>query len=208
MTGLDFLAPSLAFAIAAATPGPANLALMGVSMRAGRRAGVAMATGLTLGLAFWGVLVAAGLGALVLGSVWALTAFRIFGAAVLLWLAWKSARAALKPATERNADAPPAARSFGGGVLLNLSNPKAAIAWGAAIAVGLPAEATAADLWLLTTICAGIGAVNYLVYALVFSTARAQRTYQRARRWIEGVAAALLGGAGFALLSARAGTSP
>lgn len=204
---LDLLAPSLAFLIATATPGPANLALMGLSMRAGRRPGLAMAAGLTIGLAFWGALVAFGLGALVLGSVTALTAFRIIGGLVLLWLAWKSAQSALNtdgmPPT-----APPPHRAFGAGLLLNISNPKAAIAWGAAIAVGLPAGAGAGDLWLLTGICALIGFGNYIVYALVFSTPRAQSTYARARRWIDGVAAAILGGAGIALLSGKAGAAP
>ncbi|MEL7464097.1 MAG: LysE family translocator [Pseudomonadota bacterium] len=203
MTGFEFLAPALAFLIAAATPGPANLALMGLSMRAGRRAGLAMSVGLTIGLAFWGLLVAMGLGAFVLGSVTALTILRFVGGAVLIWLAWKSARAAMRPA-EDAAPPPPQGRAFGAGLLLNLSNPKAAIAWAAAIAVGLPTDAAAADLWLLTSICAAIGAGNYLAYALVFSTARAQRAYAALRRWIEGAAAAILGGAGIALISGRA----
>jgi len=204
---LDLIAPALAFLIAAATPGPANLALMGLSMRAGRRPGLAMAAGLTIGLAFWGGLVAFGLGALVLQSATALMIFRIVGGMVLVWLAWKSARAAFR-ADPGPLPTPPARRTFMAGLLLNLSNPKAAIAWGAAIAVGLPVGAGTADVWLLTGICALIGAGNYLGYALLFSTPRAQAAYGRARRWIEGTAALILGGAGLALLSGRAGATP
>lgn len=206
MTGAEFIAPALAFLVAAATPGPANLALLGQSMRAGRRAGLAMAAGLTLGLAFWGLLVAMGLGAFVLGSADALLALRLIGGGVLIWLAWKSARAALRTAEELTA-APAKGRAFGAGLLLNLSNPKAAIAWAAAIAVGLPGDAAAGDLWLLAGICALIGAANYLAYALIFSTPRAQRAYVAFRRWIEGAAAAILGGAGIALLTGRAGAA-
>ncbi|MEM7545637.1 MAG: LysE family translocator [Pseudomonadota bacterium] len=207
MTGLGWLiAPAIAFLIAAATPGPANLALMNLSMRSGRRPGLAMAAGLTLGLAFWGGLVALGLGALVLQSATALTVFRIVGGLVLIWLAWKSARSAWQAAAVP-LPAPPSHRTFAAGLILNLSNPKAAIAWGAAIAVGLPVDASAADLWLLTGICALIGAGNYLAYALLFSTARAQASYVKARRWIEGAAALILGGAGLALVSGRAGAA-
>lgn len=207
MSGLWWLAaPALAFLVAAATPGPANLALMGLSMRAGRRPGGAMAAGLTIGLAFWGCLVAAGLGAIVLNSATALSILRLVGGAVLLWLAWKSARAALAKVPS-DLPAPPPGRAFVAGLLLNLSNPKAAIAWGAAIAVGLPADAGAAELWLLTGLCAAIGAANYAIYALVFSTPRAQSAYAATRRWIDGAAALVLGGAGIALLSGRAGAA-
>lgn len=207
MSDLGWLiAPALAFFVAAATPGPANLALMGLAMRSGRRPGVAMAAGLTIGLAFWGGLVALGLGALVLNSAAALSVLRIVGGGVLLWLAWRSARSALAP-TPSALPAPPPARAFAAGLLLNLSNPKAAIAWGAAIAVGLPSDAGAGELWLLTGVCAAIGAANYAVYALVFSTPRAQAAYAGMRKSIDGAAALILGGAGLALLSGRAGAA-
>ncbi len=204
---IDLIAPALAFLIAAATPGPANLALMGISMRAGRRAGLAMAAGLTLGLMFWGGLVAFGLGALVLQSATALTVFRIVGGGVLLWLAWKSARSALRAAKAPQPEQP-SRRTFAAGLLLNLSNPKAALAWGAAIAVGLPAGSGVGDLWFLTGLCAVIGAANYLTYALLFSTPGAQAAYARLRCWIDGAAALILGGAGLALLSGRAAATP
>ncbi|MEO0363017.1 MAG: LysE family transporter, partial [Pseudomonadota bacterium] len=141
-----------------------------------------------------------------LGSATALTALRLIGGAVLIWLAWRSARSAWSAAAPAATAARPG-RAFASGLLLNLSNPKAAIAWGAAIAIGLSPEAGAEDLWALTALCALIGAANYLVYALAFSTGRAQRAYAAARRWIEGAAAAILGAAGLALLSGRAGAT-
>ncbi|GFE50989.1 amino acid transporter [Roseobacter cerasinus] len=188
-----------AFFIVAASPGPANLGCALVSMRHGRRAGLQFGVGLSVGLAVWGVLAAAGLGAVLQTSEKALIALKLIGAGYLFWLAWQSGRSAAR----RMADVKPAATSarwLRQGVLLNLSNPKAVFAWMAALAMGLDADAGVGAVGIATFVCALIGLANYLVWAVLFSAGPALRIYQRLRRWLEGVVAGLFALAGLGML--------
>ena len=193
------------FLLVAASPGPANLAMATTAMARGRRASVPMALGLTLGLWSWGIAAAAGLGAILLALPAAMTALRLLGGAYLLWLALQSARSALRrDGPDLAADARPARRLFLGGLLLNLSNPKAVLAWTSVLAVGLPEGSDPAMLVVALGGCLLLGAANVFGHLALFGTARARALYDRARRWIEAATAALLGAAGLRLLTERA----
>ena len=201
MTDLSFLvAPLIAFFIAAGSPGPATLACASAAMAHGRAAGLALGVGLALGLSFWGALTAVGLGAVVLGSPTALLALRLAGGAYLLWLAWRSTRSALRTAEASTGPAPSPDRLVMRGALLNFSNPKAALAWAAVIAVGLPAGAGAWHLTAIAAACSALGLVIYLSYAVGFALPPVRRFYARARRAIDGALAALFGYAGLRLI--------
>ena len=89
----------LAALVATASPGPATLAIAGTSMASGRRYGLALAAGVTTGSLAWSVAAAAGLSVVMLANAWVFEAMRYAGAAYLLFLAFKSARSALRPAT-------------------------------------------------------------------------------------------------------------
>ena len=206
MADLSYLiAPAITFAIAAGSPGPATLALAATAMARGRRAGLMIGLGLGLGLAFWGMIAAAGLGAILLAWAPAFLALRLAGGIFLLWLACKAAGAALSAQ-------PPAQPMSGGGryflrgLLLNLLNPKAVLAWGAAIVIGLPQQAATWELALVTATCAALGWLIYGLYAVIFSTGRAIGVYARTRRWIDAACAAAFGLAGLRLLTLK--TSP
>lgn len=198
------IAPLAAFSIAAGSPGPATLACAAVAMAHGRAAGLALGLGLAIGLSFWGALTALGLGALVLGSPQALFALRIVGGAYLLWLAWRSIRSALRASEAASGAAPSSNRLFLRGVLLNLSNPKAALAWAAVIALGLPADAAAGHLTLIAAACSALGLLIYAAYAAGFALPPVRRGYARARRGVDGALAALFGYAGLRLIFGRA----
>lgn len=193
------LAVAGAFLIVTVSPGPANLACAAVAMRAGRRAGIAFGIGLSLGLAFWGVLAACGLGAVLQTSEWVLAGLKLFGAAYLFWLALGSAWASARLDVPERAG-PSGDRWVLQGLLLNLSNPKAVFAWMAALTVGLDASAAAGSVVPATVLCAGIGLANYLLWAALFSVPPVMQGYRRARRRIELVLAGLFALAGFGLL--------
>jgi threonine efflux protein len=202
MTLAAFGAIAFAFLVVAVSPGPANLACAAVAMARGRGAGLRMGLGLTLGLALWGVVAAAGLGAALARFEAGLIAIKLFGAIYLFWLAIGSARSAAQPVQDL---APTThGRWFWRGLILNLSNPKAVFAWMAALAVGLDPAAAAAELVPAVAMCMAIGLGNYLFWALVFSTPHAMRLYRRSRRWIDGAVALLFAGAGVALLRSAA----
>ncbi|MEM8741102.1 MAG: LysE family translocator [Pseudomonadota bacterium] len=200
--GLDavgLLAAGSAFLVIAVSPGPATLAAASVAMSAGRRAGLRFGLGLSLGLAFWGLVAATGLGAVLQASVQALTALKLLGGAYLLWLAYGSLRSA-----RRREALPPARQPAGGwfrkGVFLNLSNPKAVMAWMATLSLGVTPDLGPAQLVAATVLCALLGALIYAGYAAVFSTRGAMQVYARLRRWIDGLVAGFFALAGLGLL--------
>jgi threonine/homoserine/homoserine lactone efflux protein len=199
MDALTLLTVAAAFLVVAAAPGPANLGCAFVSLRHGRVAGLRFALGLALGLTLWGVLAASGMGAILTASAGVLTALKLAGAAYLLWLAYHAARSAASSA-EPDPLVLSNTRWFRQGLLLNLSNPKAVLAWMAALAMGLDTSADVHSVALATLVCSLIGLANYLIWALAFSMEPAMRAYRRLRRWLDACVASLFALAGFALI--------
>lgn len=199
----SMLAIALAFFIVTVSPGPANIAVATVSMRDGRRQGIWFGLGLSTGLAFWGVVAATGMGALLQSTAFALTVLKVLGGVYLLWLALQSGRSALQ-----NSDNLPVAhdhsRHFTRGLILNLANPKAVFAWMAALATGLGRGDDTSIVVVATSICMAIGVANYTIYALAFSLNGFMAGYRHWRRWIEGIVAALFAAAGLGLLRSAA----
>lgn len=191
--------------IAAASPGPATLAIAGTSMRAGRHVGLALAAGILSGSLIWSIGAAAGLSAVMLANVWLLEVVRYCGAAYLLFLAFKSARSALTPG---GAELPGLSiaslkGAFGRGLALHLTNPKAILFFGSLYAFGIPLDATLSDLALVVVAIALQSTVIFFGYAILFSSATVVRGYLRLRRWFEGVFAFAFGYAGYKILSAK-----
>ena len=197
---LESLIPiAMAFFIVTVSPGPANIAVATVAMGSGRRNGLLFGLGLSIGLAFWGIIAATGLGVILQASEVALLVLKIFGGVYLLWLAYQSALSASKPAkkmlkTQNNG------RWFYRGLILNLSNPKAVVAWMAALSMGLGGESAVSQVMFATCICIVLGFMNYTGYALAFSVSGMMSAYQRFRRWIEGLVAGLFAVAGMGLI--------
>lgn len=195
----SYLTIAAAFFIVTASPGPANLALATVAMHSGRRAGLFFGLGLSAGLAFWGFVAATGLGVVVQGTTVLLTLLKLCGGAYLVWLAIQSGRSAAR----REEDAIVSSQKggwFWRGLVLNLSNPKAVVAWMAALSMGLGQETDAQAVAAATLICAVLGLMNYTGYALTFSLPGFMAGYRKSRRWIDGIAAGLFALAGFSLI--------
>lgn len=194
----------LAFFVAAASPGPATLAVSTTAMARGARAAVLLGVGLAIGLAFWGLVAAAGLGALLVQSSVALTVLRWFGGAYLLWLAWQSARSAVMPEPETaEVSTTVDGRILIRGLALNLSNPKAVLAWISVLALGVGSSDDPSRLAITTALCAVLGLAIYLSYAVLFSQAPVRSGYRRARRGIDGLTAAFFGYSGLKLVFTR-----
>jgi len=203
LDGLTFLlAPAATFLIAAGSPGPATLAVAATAMASGRRSGLILGAGLAVGLTLWGIVAAAGLGVLMLHWAPALLVLRIAGGGFLIWLAWKSARSALvtAPVADQSLAVASPGTMFLRGLLLNIMNPKALLAWTAVIAIGLPSGANAVQLWAIVVVCAVLGAAVYASYAIGFSVPTVTACYQRVRRGLEAAFAAFFGFAGLRLM--------
>jgi threonine/homoserine/homoserine lactone efflux protein len=93
----------LAFAlVAAVTPGPSNVLLAATGANAGIRRGLPCLLGVAGGMALMILVVALGLGSLVVGNPALLKGLNWAGAVFLLWLAWKIATATGGPEKEES----------------------------------------------------------------------------------------------------------
>lgn len=155
--------------------------------------------GLSAGLAFWGIIAATGVGAILEASAWALTVLKLVGGAYLLWLAFRFAQSA-RQKSEVQTQFEASARWFKRGLLLNLSNPKAVIAWMATLSLGISDSHGILQVVVATLLCIVLGFLIYAAYALAFSMPGAMSAYSRARRWVDGAVAGLFAIAGLGLI--------
>jgi len=196
-----------AFLLAIISPGPNSLAVIGTSMGVGRSSGIALALGVAGGSFVWALLTVVGLTAVLATYAWALMAIKIFGGCYLLWLAYKSFKAA---ASAHDIDAQEMAggrrTKFGyarRGFLVQMTNPKAALSWVAIISLGLAPDA---PLWVGVAIIAGttlLSCVIYGLYAVAFSTPIMVSIYTKSRRYVQATLGAFFTFAGIKLLFSR-----
>jgi threonine/homoserine/homoserine lactone efflux protein len=196
-----------AFLLAIASPGPNVLAILGTSMASGRKAGLALALGIAAGSFCWAMLTFSGLSALLASYAEALAIIKIAGGMYLLLLAVKALRSA---AATRDIETAAHAvdrinlfRYFQRGLLVQMTNPKAALAWIAIFSLGLQ---TNAPSWVGISLVLGTSLLSlliHLLYALAFSTEVMARAYGRARRWIQAALGGLFAFAGIKLLLSR-----
>jgi amino acid exporter len=188
-----------------ASPGPNVLAVLGTAMGEGRRAGIALALGIAGGSVLWALMTAAGLSALLASYAAALTVIKIAGGLYLLWLAFKAFRAASSAhaiATVVDRQRSPRAYVLRG-LAIQMTNPKAVLAWIAVMSLGLQHDA---PLWVVGAIVAGTSALSLVIhylYAVAFSTPGMVRLYGRARRAIQATLGVFFGCAGIKLLTSR-----
>ena len=196
-----------AFLLAIMSPGPNILAVLGTSMSVGRKSGIALALGVAVGSFCWAMLTVVGLSALLASYASALTVIKITGGLYLLFLAYKSFRSAASAHDIEATTLPGSTLSPLGylsrGFTIQMTNPKAALAWIAIISLGLQENA---PLWVGFAIVVGtaiLSAIIHCVYAVAFSTPAMVRLYSKARRWIQCAFGAFFAFAGIRLLSSR-----
>lgn len=210
MADVSFLSANLAVAYTAyfvgtASPGPSNLAIMSIAANHGRKPALAFAVGVITGSMCWATIATLGVSAALIAYSQFLVALKIFGGAYLLWLAFKSGRAAISPASAKAAVSLDGTRLkpiYLRGVLLHLTNPKAVLSWVSIVALSSSRDGTVQSA--VVPGCAAISVTVFCGYALLFSTPAARRVYLRMRRWLDGGLAVVFGVAGWRLLSWRA----
>lgn len=192
----------LAYVVGVASPGPATLLIAVTSMKQGRRTGIATASGVMVGSLFWGLIAGFGLAAALSMGGWLATAVRIAGGCYLLYLCVRSLRSAWRndPIAPPTETLPSLRRSFVRGLLVHLTNPKAVLAWGATVSVGMAPDANGWFALVVVGTCWLLGVAIFGGYAVLFASPRAQSAYRSAKRAIDIGAAAIFGTAGLALL--------
>lgn len=196
-----------AFFLGIASPGPNILAVIGTSMSAGRPSGIALALGVAIGSFTWAILTVLGLSTLLSAYASALLVIKIFGGLYLLWLAYKSFKSAASKHDIEAIELTGGKRTPLGyakrGYIIQMTNPKAALAWIAIISLGLQ---QGAPMWVGASIVFGTFALSiiiHILYAVAFSTPIMVKIYSRARRYIQATFGAFFAFAGLRLLLSR-----
>lgn len=171
------------------SPGPNIMAIIGTSMSIGRNSGKALALGIGTGSFIWGALTLFGLTALLTVYAGLLTIIKVAGACYLLFLAYKAFSSALK-GKDMQAGSITVKGGFWQyyrrGLLIQLTNPKAAFTWIAILSVAIDQTA---PVWVGGIVVLGTGTISvlgHLAYAIAFSTTPMVNGYRKAQRWIDG----------------------
>ncbi|HBZ44213.1 MAG TPA: amino acid transporter [Maritimibacter sp.] len=206
MTASDLLPIMVVWAVGVASPGPAIITLISTALGAGRRAAFGVAAGIITGSATWATAAGLGLGALMMANSWSVEVLRYLGAGYLLFLAVKSARAALRSGAREVA--PTHARigfrkGWAKGATVHIANPKAVFFWGSLFAVVIEPTAPPRDLLTVGLACLSVSATVVTLYAFAFSNAHLSALYLKARRGFETAFAGFFGFAAFSILTTR-----
>src|SRR5258705_8310028 len=128
--------------LAVASPGPSTVLIIQTAAGSGRRAGLLAAFAMMLGALAWATMALYGLQALFARFDWLYLAFRIGGAAYLLYLAvmlWRGAGAPL-PEMASRLERATSRQVFLRAFLLQMSNPKIMVFFGSIFLSLLPAQ--------------------------------------------------------------------
>jgi len=195
------LAFNAAPAAAMASPGPALLHALRVSLAEGRAAGILTGVGLGAMAAAWTGLALLGLGQLFALVPWLYGALRIVGALYLLWIAWTIWRGADAPVGPVAGVAP--GRAVLRGLAINLANPKSALFAAAVLVVIFPAGLGPAEMALIVANHLAVEILFYGAVALILSHGAARAAYLESKPLLDRIAGGILGLLGLRLLLDR-----
>ena len=189
---------------AQASPGPNLAAVASVGLAQGRRPALFVVTGIASGMLIWSLATALGLGALIGAFPSSLVLLKPLGGGYLLFLGLKAARVTVRGggASVIAPDARPLSdgEAWRRGLLVLLTNPKAALMWAAVASFLFGQGLGALHVLGFGPLGALSGLAIYGAYALLFSTGAATRAYARFSRRLEGAFAAAFGAMGASLL--------
>ncbi len=205
MEAAHWLAFNLTLLAAFLSPGPAMLVALRASLKGGRAAGIATGAGLALMAAGWTGAALMGLATVFALVPWLYGALKLAGAVYLIWLAWTIWRDARAPLPQVQGDVAPAlGRAFAGGMLVNLANPKSVLFAGAVLVVIFPAGLSAGQAALVVANHFVLELLGYTLIAWALSRPAARAGYLRAKRWLDRLAALVLGALGLHLIAQTA----
>jgi threonine/homoserine/homoserine lactone efflux protein len=131
---LELLPLVLGVFLAQALPGPNMIAVTAIALGSGRRAGICTAAGVATGAFVWAVLFTSGVSALLSAFPQWLIAMKLLGGGYLLFLGIKALRVARRGSKHGEGAAGvtrTGRQAYATGLLVVLTNPKAALMWAA-----------------------------------------------------------------------------
>ena len=183
-----YLVTLAAIALGQMLPGPNLVAVAGAALGQGRRLALFLTLGVATASFVWVTLAALGLGALLAVFPSFLTAMKLIGGGYLCFLAMKAARGAMTGAgaTFRASSGEwTVAQAWRRGVLVNLTNPKSALLWGAIATFLYGSGLSSLQVAAFAPLSFSSAMLIYGTYSLLFSSGIAKRVYGRFSSWIE-----------------------
>lgn len=171
-----------AIVVAQITPGPNLLAVAGTALSQGRGAALLVTFGVATAIFIWVSAMAAGLGAVLSIYPALLTAMKFLGGGYLCFLALKAFRSALRgesPTLKANRRQLTPLAAWRTGLLVNLTNPKSALMWGAVTTFMLGSGLSSFQVLGFAPIGFLTALAVYGTYSLLFSTGVARSLYAR-----------------------------
>ncbi len=196
------IAAWFAHLLAAASPGPAILLAARTGVTQGFRTGVWLCLGMALGAMIWAAAALFGLAALFAVAPRLFWAFKLAGAAFLIWLAvnmWRHAREPLRLDTPQTTTPRTGLAAFRLGLLAQMANPKPAVFFGAVFVAAVPPGSSALTLALLLALVFVNEMLCTLAVARAFSFNAPRAAYVSAKLWIDRAFGSLLAGLGVTL---------
>ncbi len=201
---LELLPLIVGIFLAQASPGPNLMAVSSIALGSGRRAGVLTAAGVASGVFIWAILFTFGIGAFLQAFPETILAMKLIGGSYLAYLGLKALHTAWKGAGSSagtNCRTTSGARAYLTGLLVVLTNPKAALMW-VAVSMFLAATDLSSGQYLFVGLCVSASAMAiYGTYACLFSTGIAMRTYRRLSHVIEAAFGMVFGAIGAKLIA-------
>ncbi len=183
-------------------PGPDFVAVVRVAMTRGARAGILTTVGTTTGLVFYATLSIFGLSALLVQFEWLTIVVRALGGAYLIYLGIKLIRTSSAMPEMGTAPTPlGAGRLVLGGLIVNLTNPKAIVLFASVFATAITPETQASTMALMVALVAATTFAWYTLVSLFMASPPVMARFARMQHWIERVAGACFVALGGKLLS-------
>lgn len=198
------LFPFLAVAaVVVVTPGVDMALVTKNALLHGRRCAVATAFGVNLGVAFWAIAAALGLGAVIAGSAAVFSVVKLAGAMYLVYVGVQALR---RSHTVEETSASgfghaqlKGALAFRQGVLSNLLNPKIAVFFTSLLPQFVGRHGTTADLLLLGALFNTMGVAWLVSYAALAANGRAVFARPSVKRALDRISGLVLIGLGVRL---------
>lgn len=181
------------------SPGPNFLATCHAALNDSRRSGVLVALGVGVGTAVWAVASLLGLGLLFQSAAWLYGLVKLAGGLYLIWLGIRTLLGSGSVSSDAPDTAGPSGRgAFRRGLVVDLSNPKAAVFFVSLFAVAVPPEA---PFWFDALVVTMVVVTAFAWYATVACLVNLPPVAAVLRRWQAGITR--ITGALFVVLGVR-----
>ncbi|HGK7507640.1 threonine export protein RhtC [Kluyvera cryocrescens] len=203
-----FLTVALVHIIALMSPGPDFFFVSQTAVSRSRKEAMMGVLGITCGVMVWAGVALLGLHLIIEKMAWLHTIIMVGGGLYLCWMGYQMLRGALKKeksaqGAEPQVELAQRGRSFMKGLLTNLANPKAIIYFGSVFSLFVGDSVGAGERWGIFVLIIVETLAWFTVVASLFALPTMRRGYQRAAKWIDGVAGTLFAGFGIHLIISR-----